>query len=173
MDANVTAELKAAGFDQVAKLDGRARMECQMTRLDLHMRKMRAAPRPCITDRSPLDIGAYTLAEFAMHSDPELATMAAGLVETCIELTGRHYDTVILVPPLPHYLVEDGKPPPNVGFQWHIHHLIAGFQTALENTSISRLLTNSLEDRVDFCAETIGASLEGLVKWRAALRHLH
>lgn len=170
VDTNVTAELKAAGFDQVADLDLATRLACQQKRLELHMQKVAAAPRPSIWDRSPLDIAAYTIAEFAMHSDPALATEAKNLVDACLDYTARHYDTVIVVPPLPIYEVEDGKPPMNVGFQHHIHLLMEGLTSEVEHVATAWLWTNVLEDRIAAAAGVIGRRLEIMTEWRLQAR---
>lgn len=167
LDSNVTKEMLAAGFDQVGNLDLERRMECQEKRLELHMEKYAAAPRPCITDRSPLDIAAYTLAEFSMHSSVELGQRAAELANRCVNLTRIHYDTLIVPRPLPVYLIEDGKPPPNVGFQHHVQYLIEGMATSLSGEITTAILTvTSLEDRCDTVTDLIRDRLEDMAEWR-------
>lgn len=170
LDCNVTPELEAAGYDQVAALSLEMRLACQEKRLELHMAKIESAPRPCITDRSPLDLAAYTIAEFNMHSDPGLAAQAQSYVQRCINLTMIHHDTIIAVRPLPFFTVEEGKPPPNVGFQWHIQHLVEGFMVVA-----SKIVQPVFLDITEFDARVAGASnviaqrLQAMSEWREAV----
>lgn len=163
IDSNVTKELLDAGFDQVGVLDLERRMECQVKRFELHMEKYLAAPRPCVTDRSPLDIAAYTLAEFSMHSSAELGNEAANLVNLCIKMTRLHYDMLIIPRPLPAYAVEPGKPPMNVGYQHHIQYLVEGMAMAVSDQVTMAVLTDtSLENRCDTTTDLIKERLEDM-----------
>ncbi|CAO3459581.1 hypothetical protein [Azospirillum argentinense] len=127
LDANVTPELLARGFDQVAPMSAERRLACQEMRLELFAAKIAAAPRPCITDRSFLDIAAYSLAELTrMQEDPALGGAVAEHVERCVHLTRLHFDHLIALRPLAGFEIADGHAPPNRGYQDHIQFLVDG-----------------------------------------------
>lgn len=166
VETNVTAALKEAGFDQVADLDHATRLACQKKRLELHMAIVKDAPRPSIMDRSPLDIAAYTIAEFGMHSDPELAAAAHELVEECLEETRSHYHALVLVQPLPLYVMEEGKPPANIGFQHHIHWLIMSLMNGVPGINRGFLTPTALDQRIESSIQMFNLSLRETARLR-------
>lgn len=127
-DASVGALMRKRGIDMVAPMTAEERIGHQQTLLQLYVERLSLAPRPAITDRTPLDMAAYALAEIGMHdSSPELGLAVVRYVEACIQATALHFDMIFLVMPLSTYAAEEGKPPPSIGYQAHIHYLIRAF----------------------------------------------
>lgn len=80
-----------------------------------------------ITDRTPLDVAAYTLADVGQGAlTQEQQDEVVSIVNDCIDITNAAFGTVILVQPGISYVQEKGKPLPNVAYQEHVHQLIVG-----------------------------------------------
>lgn len=95
---------------------------------------------PCIIDRTPIDLIAYTLAEINMHSltntleiiDREI--IDSSLVEfyhSCIELTKEHVDRLYCLDYLPLYDLDTKRPPAGQAYQLHRQLLIKGAMSQL------------------------------------------
>ena len=159
--SNASAVMREKGINMVADMSAEERLMAQNILLDIYLEQLGAAPRPAITDRSPLDMAAYMMAEVGMHSgEPEFGEAVKSYVERCLAATEEHFDSLVLVNPLPVYAIEDGKPPVNAGYQWHIHFLIEGLSSSLaKGCKLYRISEMDLEKRVKGLTETLTARL--------------
>ncbi len=96
-----------------------------------------------------------------MHSgDQEFGEAVKAYVERCLNATEENFDSLVLVPPLPVYAVEPGKPPINAGYQWHIHFLIEGLSSSLaKRCKLYRVSEQDLEKRVNGTTEALSVRL--------------
>ena len=178
VESSVSARLRAEGMDPVAPMTPLERIVLQERLLDLYLETIVAAPRPAITDRTPLDMAAYTLAEFGMHTGgllggnaQEIGHRVTTYVSRCLSETHKHFGMVFLVPPLPHYEEAEGKPPVDVGYQTHIHMLCLGLITHLNQAghTIAFLNTQDLGERVGFASKAIQNELKEYAAARSRL----
>ncbi len=79
-----------------------------------------------ITDRCPLDVAAYTLADCHQHMTPQQAKEMNEIVLDCISITNAVFHSICVVQPGIPFVPEPGKPPMNVAYQEHIHSLVIG-----------------------------------------------
>lgn len=79
-----------------------------------------------ITDRTPIDVAAYTLADAGQELTDKQANDLNEIVMDCIELTNSSFFSLCLVQPGIPYVTEKGSPLPNIAYQEHIHTLIQG-----------------------------------------------
>ncbi len=125
-----------------------------------------------ITDRTPLDVAAYTLAEIGMHSgnvlDAAMQEMVTDIVKDSIAMTHQLVNHVMVLQPLPAYEAIEGKrPPENPAFAMHFQYLIEGIAFSAhdnQRTSVSMCLSNGLEDRIAFLAADIDDLMDRTVK---------
>ena len=119
---------KTLGYESVAKMDLAERLSMQHRVLDLYNREIRRDGGGLITDRTPLDMCAYLVAEVGMHAGLEEAASRSVVAyrDRCISLTRELFDAVFLLQPLPVYVVADGKPSGDPAYQQHIQMLIEG-----------------------------------------------
>jgi nicotinamide riboside kinase len=169
-DGSATMMLRERGIDMVAITDPFERLQAQNTLLDLYLEKLKTAPRPAITDRTPLDMATYMLAEMGMHSDPELGNKVWEYVGRCVEETEKHFDTVFIVSPLPFYVVEPNKPKPNKAYQMHFHMLLRGILDATDNLCLFTIGTPDMERRVRLCGGYVQGRLEEMRQAAAAVK---
>jgi hypothetical protein len=150
------------GFDPVAPMSLEMRLDMQEKVLGHHLAAISEAGRPLITDRTPLDFLAYTLAEFGMNSDmrcqPETLERAARYAQACLDLTAGNYDMLFVLEPLPVYEVDTTKATPveNPALQRHIDTLIQGAVAQLYGRVNSATVQPlPLAQRVEMIAELI------------------
>lgn len=119
---------KTLGYESVARMDIAERLSMQHRVLDLYEREIRRDGGGLITDRTPLDMCAYLVAEVGMHAGLEEAASRSVVAyrDRCISLTRELFDAVFLLQPLPVYVVADGKPSGDPAYQQHIQMLIEG-----------------------------------------------
>ena len=153
---------KKFGYNPVGRMSLKDRLAMQTLVLDDHVEKLKAAPRPLVTDRTPLDYFAYTLAQYGMTSheqaDEQTMTAAWHFANKCLEETKTYYDMVFIMDPLTVYQVDPTKATPaaNPAFQLHIHALIHGAVSQIHNSiNYAMVPFMPVQDRVDFIAQNI------------------
>ena len=169
-NASVSKILKErCGIDPVLITDLGERIKAQGVLLDVYLEQLALAPRPAITDRTPLDMAMYMMGECGMHSDPELGEQVWKYAERCVFATEKHFDSVFIVAPLPHYVAEEGKPANNRGYQWHLQFLLRGLADATKNMCLFKIGNPDRECRTEMVGGWIAERLE---EYRAAIASL-
>lgn len=160
---------KRAGYAHGSvDLDINERIKLQWHILEGFKSFIKDCPPNAVTDRTPLDVAAYTLAEMGMHSaklaDPAVLKTVPLLVREAQALTKQCFQHVSILRPLPTYDAVEGKrPPENEAFQMHFQFLLEGlaFATQMSKTfSISLSVTNSLEARLEMLSEDVADVIE-------------
>ncbi len=148
-DASVSKIMKEAGINAVGDVPLQARIEAQEFLLKRYLKDLQWAPRPLVTDRTPLDMIGYALGELTMHNtDAALGRRFDDFCDACIGATVQHFDTIVVVRPLTTYTADPSKPPHNLGYQTMVQLLIEGAATFAEgNVYVHRLYTSDLQDR--------------------------
>lgn len=162
------------GFEPNNFMSLEDRLAMQMQVLTHHCETISKATRPAITDRTPLDFYAYTLAEYGILSHQQVlgaSTLASArqFAELCISATIMHYDMVFLLDPLPFYVVDDTKSTPaeNPAFQLHIDALINGaLSKAYSDLNYAIVPFMEQQRRADHIAELIVSRLDDIQEQR-------
>jgi hypothetical protein len=172
-DASTSKIAKAAGINIVGDLSIAERLTAQELILDKFIEGVKAAPRPAICDRCPLDMIGYMLAEVTMHNTPlELHQRIQDYVEKCLAMATLHFDMVLMLRPLPTYKVDPDKPPPNVAYQSAVQYAIEGAAQQAADLHSGVVLTTNFEGRVEAVSNAIKTRLEQLVEeTRSLTRH--
>lgn len=83
--------------------------------------------RGAITDRSPIDMIAYTMGEAVGHTvDEDLQEPLARYVDRCFEVANRHLSGILLIQPGIPLVAAEGKGAFNVAWIEHLTHLVRG-----------------------------------------------
>lgn len=172
-NTSTTEVARRHGFDSVAPMTLQARIALQTILLNHHLEQLDKLPRPLIVDRTPLDMLAYTMGEFHMNShlitDPETLAMGSHFHDICIESTRLYYDMLFYLGPLENYVIEDGKPAPNLAYQKHIALLIQGGLLSLEGDVNFAIIGNTdFEFRSDYVHDSIVARIDEIGVARAS-----
>lgn len=106
-----------------------------------------------ITDRTPIDFMAYTLADCQRENVPvHLHEEIEKYMNDCISLTNWLFPILMVVQPGIKVVEEPGKAPAHTAYVEHINHLIMGIVVSerieSENFYIPRYMTD-LEERVN------------------------
>lgn len=165
---SITATMKEGGFDPVADLSLEDRIAGQEYVLARHLHDLNTLKRPCVVDRTPLDMLAYMLGEITMHNTPEpFWDRIHNYAEQAIEMTDLYYESIICLRPLDTYEVHPDKPPPNVGYQWMIQYLIEGSARKCDQCAVGHAETTDLQTRVDGITGVFTKRLAKLAKVQA------
>lgn len=173
-----TEVAKANGFDPVAPMSYGRRAELQLVLFDDFCKQLAAAPRPVITDRTPLDHIAYLLAETTMLSGATINAAQMKILDDFIgkalDFTVQSFDTVFALAPLPNYEVAPDKPPPNIVYQFGYAATIWGLlYTLRDRLSFVSIENADFEVRTDTVATTIAQRLNWIQHERSKAAWIH
>jgi DNA polymerase III gamma/tau subunit len=132
------------------------RIKVQKIILGKHIEDIKSG-KNIVTDRTPIDMLAYTLGELTMNNAPEdVWAEFETYRQIALEATSRYYDIIFVTQPLPSYEQEAGKPKANLAYQWQIQYLIQGIISAKEIDigMIATILTTDRKARLDAALST-------------------
>lgn len=160
---SITEMAAEAGLPSpVADLDLGDRVKLQVGLLKAFERFLGKIDTPCIIDRTPVDLFAYTFAEVGMHSTKNALANRTNVYEDydrkllnyralCLELINTYKPFIIFLRRLPNYEIDSKRPPEGEAYQTHCETLIKGFLSELifPDVKILDVRTSSLEDRMN------------------------
>lgn len=114
------------GLDPAAKMDFATRLNVQRHILRAYRETWQNSHQPFITDRTPVDLLAYTFADIqgdTKVNDDELELYVAD----CFAVTNRFFKSLVLVQPGIPLIYATGKAALNKAYIEHINALIIGF----------------------------------------------
>lgn len=128
IETSTSALFKELGFDPKADYDFATRLYLQRKILEMMNKAYCNADRLFITDRTPLDALAYTLADVqrANVTDGALIKEIAQYQRDCFEVLNRHFAVIMVVQPGIALKDEEGKAPINQAYIDHLNYLILG-----------------------------------------------
>jgi len=160
-DSSVTKIMREFGINPVGDVPLGERIKAQEFLLEKSCDALRQAPRPAITDRTPLDFIAYMLGEVTMHNTAEeFHEPIQTYVKNCLAAAEKYFDMILIVRPLLTYKAADDKPPPNRAYQSAIQYLIEGAAQNIPNIVVGLLPALDLTERVDNCSVAFSTHLE-------------
>jgi nicotinamide riboside kinase len=128
LETSVSAINRELGFDLSKEHSFAERLDHQekiLARIDTIYGER--AGEEIVTDRTPLDMIGYTMAE--AHGDRVAAedqARFARYVQACIDVTNRRFGVLLLVQPGIPIIAEEGKAQPNEAYIEHLNTLILG-----------------------------------------------
>lgn len=155
VDASTTALMQEAGFNPVSVMDIETRIKAQEHLLDAYLRLLDRQPPNFVTDRTPIDMLAYTLGEVTMHNTTEeQGERIAAYCDRCVAAAESRFALVIVTEPLKTYEARPDKPPPSKAYQALIHTIICG---SLRNSHVPtmQLESNPVEVRVNLVVNSL------------------
>ena len=141
---------KKHGLDPAKPMAFQTRLSIQREILAAGEEVWNQGTGPFITDRTPLDMAAYTLAD--VQGTTELDSQALlRYLQGCLETTNQFFSTLIIIPPGIPLVAEPEKAALHEAYIEHIHTLVAGLCYDYRISSRVYQLgrnTLSLDDRV-------------------------
>lgn len=115
------------GVDPRADVDFMTRLRVQEEVLNRAEAAYIEAKGCFISDRTPLDFIAYTLADIQRDNiTPAQTDRFSHYFERCLDVTNRYFDTLCLIQPGIAYEDDGRRPKPNVAYQEHINLILFG-----------------------------------------------
>jgi hypothetical protein len=173
-DASVSKIMREAGINAVGDVPLEARVEAQEFLLRRYLKDLQWAPRPLVTDRTPLDMVGYMLGEITMHNtDAKLGARIQNYVEECLGATLIHFDTIIVVRPLTTYVEDPDKPPMNRAYQSLVQFIIEGAAITCEDAIfLNHIDVEDLARRRELANEILSNRMSDLAEQsKAVQRH--
>jgi hypothetical protein len=128
VETSVSAIWRELGYDPAVTYDFETRLAVQeeiLKRVDEVYSKH--VGLEFVTDRTPLDMAAYTLADAIGDRVPDTCQeRLAKYINDCFEVTNRRFGVVLLVQPGIKLVHEEGKAAVNAGYIEHLNSLILG-----------------------------------------------
>lgn len=155
IETSVSAIFRELGHDPAASFDFKTRLDIQeviLDRLDEVYGKLSPSAM-AITDRTPIDMLAYTMAEAIgpVVTEKQQARFAR-YVERCLEVTNRRFSTIVLLQPGLPLVYEEGKALNNPAYIEHLNSLMLGLsvdeRVKCSHFYILRRLTE-MSDRIE------------------------
>ncbi len=139
---------KQHGLDPAKEMDFKTRLWIQHRIIEAAI-KVWDEPS-FVTDRTPIDFMAYTLADIQGSTEMDFAELEAYLTH-CFEVTNQFFSRVVIIQPAISLVYEEGKAALNRAYMEHLNILVQGlcYDERLECPSIviKRHIT-SLDERV-------------------------
>jgi AAA domain len=148
----VTSEVfQQCGLDPSSPMDFKKRLWIQHKILDAAEKIWQAEETQFITDRTPVDMMAYTLADIQGTTEVNFDELE-GYLARCIDVTNAFFALLVLVQPGIPLMHEEGKAALNEGYLEHLNYMILGLcnDDRVRGTFVylHRAMT-SLDDRVN------------------------
>ena len=148
----VTSEVfQQCGLDPSRPMDFKKRLWIQHKILDSAEKMWQAKEEQFVTDRTPVDMIAYTLADIQGTTEVNFDELE-GYLGRCIDVTNRFFALLVLVQPGIPLMHEEGKAALNEGYLEHLNYVILGLcnDDRIRGTFVylHRAMT-SLDDRVN------------------------
>jgi hypothetical protein len=152
------------GYDPKVDYPLDIRIEIQKRILDSFDKQYAAAGSGFITDRTPVDMAAYLLADVQrQNTTPAQAKLVTKYMEDCASVTNSHFSTLVVVQPGIPVIEAEGKAPANVAYMEHMNALVMGLVVSEmivpSHFYIPRSMTN-LAERVKVLRKVAGRTLE-------------
>lgn len=160
LEFNTTAICAEIGVSPVTELDISERLKVQEHILNRFWEISQAAPRPFISDRTPLDFAAYMLGEVRMGTARETNASLFDIpidlfVDRCLRATSNTYIGVILLDRLPTYAVDPKRPAPSRSYQREFSALVKGLAFQAHNVNACHVFPDDFESRLTLAENTM------------------
>jgi hypothetical protein len=129
VETSVGAVFKEMGLDPAITYDFKTRLTVQEAVIESceKIYAKHSARGLCITDRTPLDFMAYTLADAVGDTVlPEDQERLDRYIDRCIEVTNRRFSALVVIQPGIPLIHEEGKAVLNKAYIEHLNAIILG-----------------------------------------------
>lgn len=162
VETSASSVFKLMGLDPAKTYDFSTRLTVQENILESFeaVYAEHSAKSLCITDRTPLDLMAYTLAEAIGETVlPEDQSRLTKYMARCIEVTNRRFCSLVVVQPGIPLVLEEGKAALNNGYIEHLNAIVLGLsvdeRVKVPHFYLPRSMTG-IKDRVHAVEFVIG-----------------
>lgn len=159
LKTSASATFERLGFSPKLDYPFETRLQIQSEILSDMMLAYANAPKVFVTDRTPIDLMAYTLADVSRETvkDERVDFVLRNYLETCIEATSRYFTGIVILQPGIPVVEETGKAPGNYGYLNHINNLVIGITLSKFHQNMNCLVMHDYVVDLDERVETLKA----------------
>lgn len=125
VQTNTSAVFREHGLDPAVAMDFATRLEMQQHILHAAIKIWQQEPDSFVSDRTPLDMMAYTLADIQGSTNVEFSALDAYL-NLCFAVTNRFFSKLAIVQPGIPLIYATGKAALNQAYIEHLNILVVG-----------------------------------------------
>lgn len=163
VQTSISQTFKQLGYDPAVDYDLPTRIMIQQKVREAEIEKWQAQTQAYVTDRTPVDMIAYTLA--CAHQEqitPELDAQLQAYIHDCLQDTLKYFTWVFEVLPALPIVHEPGKASSTKTHVQHIALIVSGMLMHHKFTHCQNIMTIptqvlTLQDRVNFCKTFVNA----------------
>ena len=128
VQTNVIDTFERLGKDPRLDYDMETRLSIQEEILvDIEQKYLATKGQHFVTDRTPLDLLAYTFADIQRQNmSMELTSRFGAYFDRCISVTNAYFWLMVLIQPGIPIVDEPGKAPPNIAYMEHLNLIMKG-----------------------------------------------
>lgn len=151
---SMTEILASEGLEPKDIKDPDTRLRVQRKAVERCDRVFGAQRSDFISDRTPLDVAAYTMADAVQgfYTTPAQQAEVVRMMYQCIDITNTYFNGIVFVRPTPEisYVEEPGKPLSDIAYQKHHDMLVlAHLSEEVNNIPFWIMRAVDLEKRVE------------------------
>jgi hypothetical protein len=113
------------GLDPAAPMDFATRLFVQHHVLDAAEKIWQSADYPFVSDRTPIDMIAYTLGDIQGKTEVNFALLNQ-YIDRCFAITNQYFQNLVIIQPGIPLIYEEGKAALNAAYIEHINILVIG-----------------------------------------------
>lgn len=127
VETELSLMFQQLGIDPGKPMDFQTRLMVQNVALKVCIEKWSGYTAGFLSDRTPIDLLAYTMAEVQGHTlDNATEAMMANYARQCIKAANDHFGMIMLVQPGIPIVPAPGKAALSMGYMEHLNALMAG-----------------------------------------------
>lgn len=142
---NTSEIMRRAGVDPTLRMPFATRLRVQLRILEAYEELFQTQPPPFITDRTPIDLMAYTLADITSSTEADFTALKHYL-DRCFAVANEVFETIVIIQPGIPLIKASGKAALNPAYIEHLNTLILGLCYDPRNSSsilvLNRAMTN-------------------------------
>lgn len=113
------------GLDPATPLEFNTRLHIQQRVLTAAVEIWQTAPKAFVTDRTPIDFMAYTLADIQGNTEVDFVQLESYLTQ-CFDITDQFFTQLVIIQPAIPLVYEPGKAALNKAYMEHLNTIILG-----------------------------------------------
>lgn len=125
LQTHTSEVFKKHGLDPAKPMPFKTRLSIQQEVLSAAVEVWGQSQSRFISDRTPLDMAAYTLADIQGTTQVD-SDMLAHYLDDCVQKTNQFFSMLIIIPPGIPLVNEPGKAALHNGYIEHLHTLVVG-----------------------------------------------
>ncbi len=150
VETSISEIFSKMGLDPATPMDFKTRLMVQSVILKVLCENWSRETAGFLSDRTPIDLLAYTMAEVRGDTlDYAAEVLLAQYARDCIAATNRYFSLIMLIQPGIPIVAAPGKATLSLGYMEHLNTLMSGLLTRKDLTATAVFLRRDILDMQD------------------------